>query len=111
DRTTALAQLTLEANARFADLPLEAVAGRRAAALEAAQLLLGLGRGRVRGERVADRRDDPVTRDQGGADGNQHGPLGVVAHQRGGVARGRLGLLDGGLALVHGAGAGTLGAG
>src|ERR1041385_6206570 len=55
---TALAQFALDAHAGFAHLALEAVAGRRAAPLEATELGLGLTRGRVVRDRVVDRRDD-----------------------------------------------------
>src|ERR1700677_1682006 len=96
----ALAQFALDADAGFADLALEPVAGRGAAALEAAQLGLGLRRRAVAGDRVAGGRDNPVAGDQGGADGDQHGALGVVAEHIDGVTRRDFGLAHGRLGLV-----------
>ena len=87
DAATALAQFALDAHAGFANLALEAVARGDAATLEAAQLRLGLGRRRVGRDRVAHARDDTVAGDQGGADRDQHGALGVVADELAGVAR------------------------
>ena len=83
DHATALAQFTLDAHARFADLALEAVAGgrrrgaRSGAAAPASWCSMSTSR-RVSLTLV----DDAVTGDQGGADGDQHGALGVVAERR-----------------------------
>ena len=84
----ALAHFTLHAHARFAHLALEAFAGGGAAALEAAQLGLGPGRRRIAGNRLVDARHHAVACGQRGADGDQHGALGVVAEvARAAVAR------------------------
>ncbi len=92
--TSALAQFTLEADAGFADLALEPVAGGVATALEATQLGLSLGGRTVARDRVVDGRDDPFAGDQGGANGDQDRALGVVAEYVDRVPRRRLGLVD-----------------
>src|SRR5271167_5114988 len=79
DLAAALAQFALNADAGFTNLALDPVAGGHAAPLESAQLCLGLGGGPIARDRVVDARDQPVTGDQGGADGDQDGALGVVA--------------------------------
>ena len=89
DDAPARAQLALDAHARFADLALEAVARGHAAALEAPQLGLGLGGRGVGGDRVGHAGDDAVAGEQGGAHGDQHGALGVVADHGGAVVAAR----------------------
>src|SRR5438874_1231125 len=79
ERMAALAQFALDADAGFADLALEALASGDAAALEPFELLLCLARRGHRLDGVAHARDDAVAGDQRGADGDQHGALGVVA--------------------------------
>src|SRR3954452_3746191 len=105
----ALAQLALDARARLLGVALDALEGGRAAALEAAQLRLGLGARRVLAAQVVDDVDDEVAGDQGRADRDVDGLLGVLGRAADGALGLGLGLggLLGGLRL--GARGGRLG--
>ena len=109
DLATALAQFTLDAHAGFAHLALEAFAGGDAAALEAAQLSLGLGGRGVGRERVGD-----ASRRRGRGRSGRRRPGSAPRARRSRRTRRRCrgwrsALAERRLGLVHGAGARALG--
>src|SRR5215208_924110 len=89
DRAAALTQLALHARPRPLELTLGAVACGGAAPLEAAQVALDPALGRlaaaIRLDRLGDRLDHAITRDEGGTDGNEdRAPGQVLSAPRGG---------------------------